>query len=322
MTTGVLVTGYGGPDSLDAVGPFMKNLMGVEPSEALLERVRRRYLAIGGKSPLTAIAIDIAKAIEVELDDLGSRMPVVVGMAYWDPFISDALRELKGRGCDRVIAVSLSPFESKIAHGAYRTAIDEAAREIGDLEVVEAPLVSELDEYAGFFAGAVSVALMDIEPNEGIVLVFSAHSLPESDLRDDDPYVAGLERTADSIALKLGLTEGTHHSSPLLKGTEIFGFSGAPRAWFLAYQSKGNRPGAWIGPEIDEVIEALADTQAKGVAVCPIGFMTDHMETMYDLDIVAAGKAVDLDLEFVRVPVPNDHPMMVEAIAKKLAEIA
>jgi ferrochelatase len=107
----------------------------------------------------------------------------------------------------------------------------------------------------------------------------------------------------------------------MLNGIELFGNSDAPRAWFLAYQSKGNRPGAWIGPELSEVIDALADTEAKGVAVCPIGFMTDHMETMYDLDIVAAGQVVDRDLEFVRVPVPNEHPMLVEAIAKQLVEL-
>ncbi len=153
-------------------------------------------------------------------------------------------------------------------------------------------------------------------------LVFSAHSLPESDLTEDDPYVAGLERTANSVALKLGLTEGAHAASPLLKGIEIFGCSDAPRAWFLAYQSKGNRPGAWIGPELDEVLEALAATQIKGVAVCPIGFMTDHMETRYDLDIVAAGKALDLDIEFVRVPVPNEHPVLVDAIARELVKLA
>ncbi len=169
MTTGVLVTGYGGPDTLDAVGPFMKNLMGVEPSEELLQRVKRRYLAIGGSSPLTGIASDIASAIENSLDELGSPMPVAIGMAYWHPFIKDALGALKATGCDKVIAVSLSPFESKIAHGAYRAAIDEAAEEIGGVNVVEAPLVSELDEYASFFAGATAVALTDVEPNEGIV---------------------------------------------------------------------------------------------------------------------------------------------------------
>jgi ferrochelatase len=322
MATGILLTGYGAPDSLDAIGPFMKNLTGREPSPELLARVTRRYLSIGGSSPLTMIAGQIASALEDALDQLGSPMPVAVGMAYWDPYIADALAGLKEVGCDKVISVSLSPFESKIAHGAYRAAIDEAVERIGGLEVVETPLISTLDEYASYFAGATAVALSDTQPNEGIIIVFTAHSLPDSDLVDDDPYVGGLERVTDEIASKLGLGAGTHENAELLGGLEVFGSSEAPRAWYLAYQSEGARPGEWLGPDIGKVIEAVNDTEVKGLIVCPIGFMTDHMETMYDLDIVAAGLALDSDLEFVRVPVPNDHPMLIEVIAKMLATIA
>lgn len=322
MRTGVLLTGYGGPDSLDAVGPFMKNLMGVEPSEELLERVRRRYLAIGGASPLTGIAAEIAQAIEEELDELGTPMPVVIGMAYWHPFITDGLAQLKELGCDRVITVSLSAYETKIAHGKYREAIDAAVSEIGGIEVVEAPLVSTFDGYADFFAGATAVGLSDVEPNEGMVLVFSAHSLPETDLIDDDPYVAGLKQTANAIAVKLGLPEGADSTPELLGGMEIFGSFGPPRPWCFAYQSKGNRPCTWLGPDLDDVIAALGDSAASGVVVVPIGFMTDHMETLYDLDIVAADKAYTSDLEFARIPVPNDHPMVVKPIAVALSELA
>ncbi len=322
MTTGVLLTGYGGPDSLDAVAPFMHNLMGFEPGEELLARVKRRYLAIGGASPLTGIAGDIAEAIEERLEELGTPMPVVIGMAYWHPFIVDGLAELKSRGCDKVIAVSLSAFESKIAHGKYRQAIDAALEQIDGVEVVEAPLVSTLDGYVDYFAGATAVGLTDIEPNEGVVLVFSAHSLPETDLVDEDPYVAGLKQTANRVALKLGLSEGTEGASPILGGMEVFGSSEPPRPWFLAYQSKGNRPCEWLGPDIDNVIEAIAASAAKGVAVVPIGFMTDHMETLYDLDIVAADKAFSAELEFMRIPVPNNHPMVVEPVAAMLSELA
>ena len=322
MSTGVLLTGYGGPDSLEAVGPFMTNLMGVEPSEELLERVRRRYLAIGGSSPLTGIAADIAQAIEEELTELGTPMPVVIGMAYWHPFIIDGLTELKALGCDRVIAVSMSAFETQIAHGKYRKAIDAAVQQIGGLEVVEAPLVSEFEGYADFFAGATSVGLTDIEPNEGIVLVFSAHSLPETDLVEDDPYVAGLRRTANSVALKLGLSEGSDGTADLLGGMEVFGSFEPPRPWCFAYQSKGNRPCTWLGPDLDDVIVALGESAARGVVVVPIGFMTDHMETLYDLDIVAADKAFSADLEFMRIPVPNNHPMVVKPIAAMLSELA
>ena len=321
MTTGVLLCGYGGPDSIEAVGPFMKNLMGVEPSPELLARVKRRYLAIGGSSPLTGIAREIASELDKALVELKCPMPVVVGMAYWDPFIADGLAELKARGCDRVIAMTLSPFESKIAHGKYRKSIDEAAAALGGLEIVEAPLVSELDEFSRFFAGSAAAALTEIEPDDDVVLVFSAHSLPESDLVEGDPYVEGLVKTAKQVALKLGLPEGAIASYDEIGGIETLGSNSPPRAWFMGYQSKGNRPGAWLGPDIDDIIDAVASSHATGLVVVPIGFMTDHMETLYDLDIVAAGRALDSDLEFMRAAVPNSDPLLVKAIAAMLVDL-
>ncbi len=316
MASGVLLTGFGGPDSLESVGPFMCNLMGTQPSDELVERVCRRYLAIGGSSPLVEIAAEIASDLESALAEKGHEVPVAVGMRYWDPYIGDALMHLKDKGCDRIVTVSLSPFESKVAHGAYREAITEAAERIGGLEIVEAPLVSTLKGFVDFFAGATAASLTEIEPSEGAIIVFTAHSLPESDLREDDPYVAGLEQTADSVAAKLGLDPGEHGpKATVLPGFSAFGSVATPRAWFLVYQSKGNRPGAWLGPDLDELIAATEDTQVKALVVCPIGFMTDHMETLYDLDIVAADKVLQSGLEFVRAPVPNQDPQLVEDIA-------
>lgn len=321
-TTGVLLTGFGGPDSLDAVGPFMCNLMGTEPSEELVQRVCGRYLAIGGSSPLTEIAVGIAGKLKASLAGMGHDLPVEVGMRYWEPYIGDALGRLHALGCDRVITVSLSPFESKVAHGAYREAINQAALDLGGLEIVEAPLVSSLDEFAHFFALSTAGAIMDLEPNEGGIVVFTAHSLPESDLTDDDPYVVGLESVAQAVAAELGMTEGRHGAGmPMFDDFQAFGSVEPPRAWFLAYQSKGNRPGAWLGPEIDELIDAAAQTAVSGLIVVPIGFLTDHMETLYDLDIVAAGRALDVDLEFVRAQVPNDDDEVVAGMARSIAQL-
>ncbi len=322
MTTGVLLTGFGGPDSLESVGPFMNNLMGAEPSEELVKRVRSRYMAIGGSSPLTEIASEIASDLEAKLLALGHPMPVAVGMRYWHPFIADGLARLKQLGCDRIITISLSPFESKVAHGAYRQAIAEAATDLG-VEVIEAPLVSTIPEFADFFAGATSVALTDIEPAEGAIIVFTAHSLPETDLEADDPYVAGLEAVANTIALEMGMSEGVHGPKrTVLPGLDAYGSDTEPRAWFLVYQSKGNRPGEWLGPDLEDLIDRAIGTEIKALVVCPIGFMTDHMETLYDLDIVAADKALQSDLEFTRVPVPNQDPALIEAIAKTVICLA
>ncbi len=321
-STGVLLTGFGGPDSLEAVSPFMCNLMGREPSEELVQRVCNRYLAIGGASPLNEIARAIAMKLKSALADSGHEIPVAVGMRYWKPYIADALRDLKDKGCTRVVTVSLSPFESKVAHGAYREAIDAAVAELGGVEIVEAGLVSELDEFAHFYAMSAAATLNEVENNEGLVLAFTAHSLPESDLAEDDPYVAGLRRVADEVTMQLGLDPGSEAAGPpLFEDFSAFGSTEPPRPWFLVFQSEGNKPGAWLGPDIDDLIAAVKRAGAHGLVVVPLGFLTDHMETLYDLDIVAAGNALDVGLEFMRAPAPNDDDAVVEAMARSVLEL-
>lgn len=317
--TGVLITGFGGPDSLEAVGPFMCNLMGREPSDELVERVCRRYLAIGGRSPINEIAGAIAARLAGALAERGHDLPVGVGMRYWRPFIGEALASLIEQGCERVVTLSLSPFEAKVAHGAYREAVDAAAARIGDVDIVEAPLVSELPAFVDFFAGSTAAGIASLEPNDAAVVVFTAHSLPEADLVDDDPYLSGLKRVAGQVAEALGLAPGTERASTaMLPGVEAYGSASAPRAWFLAFQSKGNRSGAWLGPDLHEVIDAAAGSSVTGLVVVPIGFWTDHMETLYDLDIVAADRALSQDLEFVRCPVPNDDENLIGAVAERI----
>jgi ferrochelatase len=322
MSTGVLILGFGGPDSLESVGPFMCNLMGREPSEELVERVCRRYLSIGGSSPIADIAVEIAEKLAGSLEELGVSVPVGVGMRYWHPYIADTLRGLKEVGCDRVVTVSMSPFESKVAQGAYRDAVAEAVAELG-IEVVEGPLVSELPEYVEFFAGSAASAIMDVEPNDGAILAFTAHSLPESDLVEDDPYVSGLRRVADAVADRLGLVEAQEAAgAPMLEGFSAYGSVQYPRAWFLAYQSKGNKPGAWLGPELEDLIDAAAAApEVTAVIAVPIGFLTDHMETLYDLDIVAAERALDAGLEWQRASCPNADETVIAALAKSIAPL-
>lgn len=319
--TGVLITGFGAPEGQEGIAPFMCNLMGREPSDELLQRVCRRYLAIGG-SPLNEIAAAIAGKLSSELNDLGKVVPIAVGMRYAPPFIPDALKQLKERECDRIVVVSLSPFESKVAHGAYRQAIDAAVSEIGELEIVEAPLVGDMPEYAEFYAMSAATALTELDPNEGALLVFTAHSLPLSDISKHDPYVEGLERVARSVADQLGLGDGAHGvKPPVLPDIDTLGSMEPPRGWFLAYQSKGARGGDWLGPDVEDVIEAIGRSAAPAVVIVPIGFMTDHLETLYDLDIIAAEKALDADLEFKRAITPNDEEMVIKAIAQAVSEL-
>ncbi len=321
-TTGVLLLGFGGPDSIAAVRPFMCNLMDREPSDELVSKVCTRYLAIGGSSPLPLIAAEMASGLETRLAERGHHVPVRVGMRYWHPFIDATFNELLELGCDRIVTVSLSPFESKAASGAYREALEDVRSSHPGIEIVEAPLVSDLDAFVDFMAGGTAAAIEDIQPSEGAIVVFTAHSLPEADLEVDDPYVEGLQRTAQAIATKLGMGEGRECAGEsMFSGFRAFGSDEPPRAWFLVYQSKGQRPGAWLEPNLDELIDAAAASEVKALVVTPIGFLTDHMETLYDLDIVAADRTLLADLEWMRAPVVNEAPQVLDAIADSLSEL-
>ena len=300
----------------------MCNLMGRTPSPELLKRICGNYHAIGGKSPLVDIANDIAEALSGRLRELGHDVPTRVGMRYWDPYIADSLRELAEEGCARIVTVSLSPFESKVASGQYRLAIAEALDSIGEIEVVEAPLVSELPAFADFLSESTLVALSGLASEDKALVAFTAHSLPVADLEADDPYIAGLRRTASAIAERLGWGEGGDGAGePLLPGFSAFGVAGPSQPWMLVYQSKGARPGEWLEPTLQDLIEAAKDENVASLVVCPIGFMTDHMETLFDLDKIAAAQASDAGLAFVRAPVPNDDELVVNALADAVAEL-
>ncbi|TLM78913.1 MAG: ferrochelatase [Actinobacteria bacterium] len=310
-STGVLLTAFGGPDSIEACGPFMRNLTGREPSPEMLERVRNRYLAIGGASPLPEIARNIADALSERFD---GEVPVVVGMRYWHPYIADAMSALKEAGVTRVVAVSLSPFESRVSSGAYREAVEEAAAALGGLEVIETGPLGETDTFADVLAAACRDAMKELAQagcTRPLVL-FSAHSLPVAELVEDDPYVAGLYRAVEEIAAGLGM------GSPGvvdLGGITLTGSEDGPVTWVFAYQSKGNRPGEWLGPLVEDVAAAAAEAGFDGIASCPVGFLTDHMETKYDLDVELADAVLLSGMEFFRADVPNDSLEMVSAIA-------
>jgi ferrochelatase len=319
--TGILLLGFGGPDSIESVGPFMCNLMGREPSPELLERICGNYSAIGGKSPLVDIANDIAEDLGAGLAQRGHDVEVRVGMRYWHPYIADSLRELAEAGCERVVTVSLSPFESEVASGAYRLAIDEALDSLPGVETVEAPLISMLPAFVDFLAESTKAALSGTA-GEDVLVAFTAHSLPESDLVADDPYVAGLKSIAGAIAEKLGWTQGADGAGePLLAEFSAFGSVEGPQPWLLVYQSKGARPGVWLGPTLDDLIGAAGGAGIGSLVVCPIGFMTDHMETLFDLDTVAAAQAEKAGLAFVRASVPNDDGLVVAALADAVSAL-
>jgi len=311
---GILLTAFGGPDSLESVGPFMARFMGREPAPAVVASAQDKYRSIGGSSPLPGVAAAVAASLEKHLVDRGRDVVVRAGMRYWAPEIATAMEELIAAGAGRVVMVSLSAFESQVTCEAFRSAAREAASALEVSGVCEAPVLHRAPQYRDFF-GHGCAHMLDAIAARNPLVVMTAHSLPTADTVDDDPYPGGLREVADAVAAISGLGEGAEfEGDERLAGIAAFGCLDAPVPWLLAYQSRGVRPGAWLGPDLKDVMAAAATTGYDGIIVVPIGFAIDHMETLWDLDIDAAEHARSLGVTFVRTPVPNADDSFVEAL--------
>ncbi len=312
--TGVLLTAFGGPDSLESVGPFMARFMGREPSPAIIASAQEKYRAIGGASPLPGVAAGIAASLERHLRARGHDVVVAAGMRYWEPSIDTALQGLQDAGAQRVVMVSLSAFESQVTCESFRMCALEAAQGLAISDVCEAPVLHRAPQYRDFFGHACAHALERVDAVRPLVMM-TAHSLPVADLVADDPYPGGLREVADAVAAIAGLAGGTDFSDDeRLPGVGGFGSLDGPVPWLQGYQSKGARPGEWLGPDLGDVMVAAARAGHDAVVVVPIGFAIDHMETLWDLDLAAVGQAAELGLRFVRTAVPNNDDSFVEAL--------
>ena len=297
----------------------MCNLTGREPSAEIVERVTRRYEAIGGCSPLVRIAGELGDAVRAALARHGHDVVVEVGMRYWEPYVADAVDRLAAADCERIVVAALSPFESAVTHGQYRAAVDAALETHPGITASEAPLLSELPAFVALHARAARIASEALD-DPGCPIVFSAHSLPRADVVADDPYVRGLERCADEVAAILGLEHGARRAG-LFGADEAYGCASGRRPWVVAYQSRGLRGGEWLNPDVDDVIDAIEAAGHSGVVVVPLGFATDHLETLYDLDIVTAGRARAVGLAFERSAAPNADPQLAAELAAAIVAI-
>jgi ferrochelatase len=316
--TAVLLTAYGGPDRIESVGPFMRNLMGREPDPEVVRRAELKYLTIGGASPLPEKTAEIATALHTRLREAGHEVEVVVGMRYWFPTIAESVDKLVADGAERIVQVSLSPFESAISSGAYRSAMAEAAAAHPELDFVEAPSFYDSPDFRRALADGATQAIADL-PGLHPLIIFTAHSLPVSDVEADPRYVQQLEVTVAAVAELVGLPKGASDTE-VLPGIRTFGNAGE-RAWLFAYQSRGAAPVEWLGPTLEDVIAATVEAGFDGVALCPVGFATDHMETLYDLDVVAADQALTADIEVTRAAVPNASAELIAALTSRIVPL-
>jgi ferrochelatase len=298
----VLAMAYGTPATMAELEPYYTHIRhGRPPAPELLAELRGRYQAIGGRSPLLEITQAQVAGLRTALHAKGHRhVQVVVGMKHAAPFIEDAARDLLAAGVERVIGLVLAPHYSSLSVGEYAGRV-AAALGVGPRAPSFAMVHSwaRASGYVEWLGRAVRAELDGLgRAAVGAEVVFTAHSLPQRILAVGDAYPGELRATAEAVARSAGLTR-----------------------WSIAWQSAGRTPEPWIGPDILEVLTKIAGAGASGVVVCPAGFVADHLEVLYDLDIEAAETARALGLPFARTVAPNADPVLAATLADVVAPL-
>ncbi|HEV2177884.1 MAG TPA: ferrochelatase [Terriglobia bacterium] len=289
----VLLLAHGAPDRLEDVPAFVLSLRDGRPlADSALQEIVERYRMIGGGSPLLALTRRQAAALDRRL---GHR--VYVGMRNWRPYIADAIRQAHQEGARHVVALCLAPQNSRTSVGLYRKVLDEAIERLAP--GLEADFIESWHDHPGLivaFRERIAAALDRAGPEAGVAtpVIFTAHSVPERTIAAGDPYDQQVRETARLIAKALG-----------------------PRLdeWRVAYQSQGMTADPWIGPTVESQIDALAAAGHRRVVIAPIGFVCDHVEILYDIDIVFRKYGESRGVEVSRSESLNEGPLFIEALA-------
>jgi protoporphyrin/coproporphyrin ferrochelatase len=294
----IMLLAFGGPRSLDEVAAFVERLTGKKPSPVQIEGLQGRYQAIGGGSPLPETTMRQARALEKVLQKKGKPLPIFVGMRYSHPLIAEALEEIRKRGITGLILISLSPYRTAFASEGY---YDEVKRIVAGwserMELIEVDDWHALPALCAAWAAKIAEMAGSISARDKeIPVIFTAHSLPQ-EVAAGSSYVRQLEETIEGII---------HITGPL--------------RWRLAFQSRSRGGGAWLGPEPETCLEELAAEGHHKALICPIGFIADHLETLYDLDIVLKAWAHKRGIEIARTSCLNDAPELIEVICQLVEE--
>jgi ferrochelatase len=274
----VVLMAYGSPSSAEDVRPYLEDVRGGRPvSDEAVAELAERYRRIGGRSPLDNVTEAQRAALERELG-----LPVFVGMKHWRPRIADAVEAALAGGATRVVGLVLAPHYSRMSVGEYRERLEAAVAGRAELVLIE----SWHDDPA--FLDVVAERVRDTDA----WVVFTAHSLPERILAGGDPYGEQLLETSRLVAERADLER-----------------------WSFAFQSASPTGEPWLGPDILDELERLYGDGVRKVLVAPVGFVSDHLEILWDLDIEARDKAEELGLELSRIESLNDDPAFIRALA-------
>jgi ferrochelatase len=294
----VLMIAFGGPTKPEEIRPFLANVLrGVPVPPGRLEEVAHHYEEVGGRSPINELTFRQAKALAELLDLEGPRLPVYVGMRYWHPLVSEAVGQMMRDGVRRAVGLIMAAHDSGAASwGKYVNAVTKALEAAGPVapRVDYAPACSSHPEFIAAVAEQIRPRLDEIpsEHRVGTPVVFTAHSIPSS-MAAASPYVQQLQDSCRLVARALG------HAR-----------------WLLAYQSRSGDPRQpWLEPDVSDVLRELSAEGCRSVVVAPIGFVCDHVEILFDLDLEAKALADSLGIELRRASTVNDHPFYIRALA-------
>jgi ferrochelatase len=292
----VLLAAYGAPLALEEVEPYLQDVRGGRATPPrVVDELRARYAAIGGRSPLLDRTREQAAALAQRL---GGGISVLVGMRHWHPYIKDVLAQAAARGVRRVVAVALAPHYSRMSIGAYQRKIDEGR---GPIDVATVPQWYDHRCFLDAVAERVRSALdrFPASVRDQVPIVFTAHSLPQRILAEGDPYRDQLRASVEGVIERVG-------SHP----------------YQFAFQSAGQTAEPWLGPDAGAALAQLASGGARHVLICPIGFVADHLEVLYDVDIEYRRQAAQLGIHQERTQSLNAAPLLIDALADLVVSTA
>ena len=284
MSTAVILMAYGSPERPEDVPAYLEDIRSGRPvSPALVEDLTERYRRIGG-SPLNEITERQRQALARDLD-----LPVYVGMKHWQPWIADAVEQALADGAERLVGLVLAPHYSRMSIGGYRARLERALAGRAELALVESWHDHEP------FLEAVAARVRGTDAH----VVFTAHSLPARVVEKGDPYKDQLLQTAGLVAERAGVER-----------------------WSFAFQSASETGTPWLGPDVLEELDDLHGRGVDKVLVAPIGFVADHLEILWDLDVEARERAAELGLSLERIPSLNDDPAFIRGLAELVRQVA
>jgi ferrochelatase len=302
LPIGVLVMAYGGPDALEEIPGYLADIRGGRPTTPeVLAEITHNYERIGGRSPLLVITRQQVEAIGALLPE---TFRTYLGMRHWAPWIEKTVGQMVDDGITHAISLVLAPHFSKLSVARYQQKIADGLEMVhGDIQFAHISSYHDAPDYIAALANRVREGLerWPVGERDAVHVVFSAHSLPVRILKMGDPYDSQLRETARLVAEGAGLPAGR---------------------WSWSYQSAGRSAEPWLGPRLEEHLAALAEAGVRDVISLPVGFVSDHVEILYDIDIQAQEVARAQGIRLERPPALNTDPLFIGQLARLVQDKA